>query len=197
MADITLNGGAGERRSMLLPIVLAVLLLAAAGAWFAKVYVHAAVTGSAAAAKVYPVHVEYKRPTSSGGATMTLGGNQTEDALYVLVDVTLKNRSEVPLFLSSFHGRLTLDDDSIMEASVIEKDDLPRLMKMFPQLKTIVDANGSQPLLREETVAKDSTGRGYLVMYYNITQGIWDKRKSAEVSVDFYHQDPLTLPLPR
>lgn len=195
MAELKL--ASGERRSMLVPILLAVLLLAAAGAWFARVYVHPAVTGSVSAASVYPVHVEYKRPTSTGGATMTLGGTQTEDALYVVANVTLQNHSEVPLFLSSFHGRFTLDDDSVMEASVIEKDDLPRLMKMFPQLKALADATGTQPLQRDQTVAKDASGRGYVVMYYNIPPGIWEKRKAAEVNIEFYHQDPLTLRLPK
>ena len=194
MAELKLSSG--ERRSMLVPIVLAVLLLAAAGAWFAKVYVHPAVTGSVSATSVYPVHVEYKAPKYQGPASMA-AANQTEDALYVVANVTLENHSEVPLFLSSFHGSFTLEDGSVMQASPIETTDLPRLLKMFPQLKTLTDATGTQPLQREQTVAKGATGRGYLVMYYNVPPGYWEKRKAAYVNVEFYHQDPLTLPLPR
>lgn len=195
MADLKLHAGA-ERRSMLVPILLAVLLLAAAGAWFAKVYVHPSVTGSVSATSVYPVHVEYKGPKYQGAATM-VASNQTEDALYVVANVTLQNHSDVPLFLSSFHGSFTLEDGSVMQASPIETTDLPRLLKMFPQLKTLVDSTGAQPLQREQTVAKDATGRGYLVMYYNIPPGVWEKRKAADVQIEFYHQDPLTLHLPR
>ena len=195
MAEMKLDGGVSGRRSMWLPVVLALLILAAAGAWFAKVYVHAAVTGSVATAKVYPVHVEYKRPF--GGRTQIVGSNQAEDALYVVADVALNNRSEVPLFLSSFHGSFTLDDGTVMEASVIEHDDLPRLQKMFPQVKSLTDSTGVPPLQREQTVAKNATGRGYVVMYYNIPQSVWDKCKAADVSVEFYHQDKLTLPLPK
>lgn len=194
MAELKLHSG--ERRSMLVPILLAVLLLAAAGAWFARVYVHPAVTGSVSAASVYPVHVEYKGPKYQGPAAMVTA-NQTEDALYVVANVTVQNHSEVPLFLSSFHGGFTLEDGSVMQASLIETTDLPRLLKMFPQLKTLTDATGTQPLQRDQTVAKDASGRGYLVMYYNIPPGIWEKRKAAEVNIDFYHQDPLTLSLPR
>ncbi|MGI4756091.1 MAG: hypothetical protein ACRYGF_04490 [Janthinobacterium lividum] len=195
MAEMKFDGGTAPRRSMLVPILLALLALAAAGAWFAKVYVHASVTGTATAVKTFPVHVVYKHPT--GGNNMTVGADQTEDALYVVADVMLHNRSEVPLFLSSFHGSFTLGDGSVMEANLIEKDDLPRIMAMFPKLKAEADALGTGPLLREASVAKGATGRGYLVMYYNIPQGIWDQRKSADVSVDFYHQDRLTLPLPK
>ncbi len=194
MAELKLRPG--ERRSMLVPILLAVLLLAAAGAWFAKVYLHPAVTGSVAATSVYPVHEEYKGPKYQGPAAM-VAADQTEDALYVVANITLQNHSEVPLFLSSFHGEFTLQDGSVMQASPIETTDLPRLLKMFPQLKTLTDATGTQPLQRDQTVAKDGTGRGYLVMYYNIPPGIWEKRKAAEVTIDFYHQDKLTLPLPK
>lgn len=196
MAEIKLDGGS-ERRSMLLPIVLAVVVLLVAGAWFAKVYVQPAVTASVTSATLYPVHVEYKRPKHRGGAIMTLGSPQTEDALYVVADVLLQDHSDVPLFLSSFHGSLTLQDGAVMQASTIESGDLPRLFKMFPTLKALADATGSQPLQREQTVAKGSTGRGYLVMSYNIPQSIWDKRRAADVSIEFYHQEPLTLLLPK
>ncbi len=194
MAELKLDAG-NERRSMLVPILLAVLLLAAAGAWFAKVYLHPAVTGSVSASSVYPVHVEYKGPKYQGPAAM-VSANQTEDALYVVANVSLQNHSEIPLFLSSFHGSFTLEDGSVMQASLIETADLPRLMKMFPQLKALADATGTQPLQRDQTVAKDGQDRGYLVMYYNIPPGIWEKRKAADVNLEFYHQDPLTLPLP-
>ncbi len=194
MAELKLSSG--ERRSMLVPVLLAVLLLAAAGAWFAKVYVHPAVTGSVSAISVYPVHVEYKAPKYQGPASMVTA-NQTEDALYVVANVTLENHSEVPLFLSSFHGSFTLEDGSVMQASPIETVDLPRLLKMFPQFKTLADATGTPPLQREQTIAKGATGRGYLVMYYNVPPGYWEKRKAADVNIEFYHQDPLTLPLPR
>lgn len=195
MADIKLDGGTGPRRSMLVPILLALVVLAAAGAWFAKVYVHPSVTGSVTAVKTFPVHVVYKHAT--GGNNMTVGADQTEDALYVITDVSLNNEGEVPLFLSSFRGSFTLEDGSVMQASVIEKDDIPRVLKMFPPLKAEADLLGSQPLLREASVAKNATARGYLVMYYNVPPSIWDKRKAAEVKVEFYHQDPMTLSLPK
>ncbi len=195
MADMKLDGGVQQQqRSMLLPILLALLVLAGAGAWFARVYVHPAVTGSVDGVQVFPVHVEYKR--GNGGSGMLVGADQTEDALYVVADIALSNKSEVPLFLSSFSGSFTTDDGTIMEANIIEKDDLPRLMTMFPKLKSLADAAGT-PLLRESSVAKDTNARGYVVMSYNIPQAVWDKRKSAEVAVDFYHQDRLTMPLPR
>ena len=192
MAEITLTGGAQKQRSMLIPILLAVLVLAAAGAWFAKTYVHASVNGSIDRVALFPLHVEYKR-----GTGMLVGGNETQEELYVVADVSLTDRAEVPLFIKELSGSFIGEDGSLFEANVIDKNDLPRLMTMFPKLKTVADSIGTQPLVREGTIAKGATGRGYVVLLYNIPQSVWDKRKSAEVGVDFYHQDKLTLPFPK
>ena len=196
MANLELNSGMGARRSMLVPVLLALLILAAAGAWFAKVYVHPSITASVSDAKVYPVRTEYK-PLASGTGTMMVGSKHTEDSLYVLVQITLRNRLEAPLFLSSSHGSFTLEDGSVMEASMIETSDLPRLFKMFPALRTMADATTAKPLERDGEIAKSAESKGYLLMYYNVAQDVWEKRKSAEVSIDLYHQDRLTLLLPQ
>ncbi len=177
---------------MLVPILLALLVLAAAGAWFAKTYVHASVAGSVDRVALFPLHVEYKR-----GPGMLVGANETQDELYVVADVSLTDRTEVPLFIKELTASFIGQDGSMFEAHVIDKNDLPRLMTMFPKLKATVDGVGTPPLVREETIAKGASGRGYLVLLYNIPQSVWDTRKSAEVSIDFYHQDKLTLPIPK
>lgn len=192
MADLNFNTGENRSRSMLLPIVLALVVLAAAGAWFTRTYVHASVTGSVDHVALYPVHTEYKR-----GSGILVGQNQTEDALYVIADVTLHDRSEVPLFVKSMSGTFTMDDGTEVDANVIDQNDIARLMAMFPKLKAAADSLGSKPLQRESTVAAGATGGGYVILSYNVPQSVWEKRKAAGVSIDFYHQDELTLPLPK
>jgi hypothetical protein len=192
VAEIKLDGGETKQRSMLVPIVLALLVLGVAGAWFAKVYLHPAVTGTVDKVELYPVHTVYKR---QGG--MLVGADQTEDALYVVAKVTLQDHSEVPLFIKDITGTFTTDDGTEVHASAIEKADLPRLAAMFPKLKPAMDATGPDPLVREGTVPVGASGSGYVVLMYNIPQPIWDKRKAATVSVDFYHQDPVTLQVPK
>ena len=191
MADIRLDGGETKQRSMLLPILLALLVLAVAGTWFAKTYVHASVGGAVDRVALFPYHVEYKRPEG-----MMVGANATDDELYVIANVSLTDRTEVPLFLKELTGSFLGEDGSLFEAHLIDKNDLPRLMQMFPALKAKADSMGTQPLVREQTIPTGSTGRGYVVLLYNIPQSVWDKRKSAEVSVDFYHQDKVSLPIP-
>ena len=177
---------------MLLPVGLALLVLAGVGAWFAHVYLHPSVTGAVNRVLLYPVHVEYKQTTGIAGSA-----NQTNDELYVVADLTLHDQSEVPLFISGFAGSFTMEDGTEMESSVIATADVPRLLAMYPKLKSDVDATGLAPLATESTVPKGTTAHGYVVLTYNVPQSIWDKRKEADVTVKFYHQDPLTMPLPR
>ncbi len=190
MAELSLRSEA-KQPSMLLPLVLALLMFAGLGVWFARVYLHPSVTGTVDRVTLYPVHVEYKHDTGLAGSA-----NQTEDELYVVTDITLHDQSEVPLFLSGFTGSFSMDDGTMMESSVISNSDLPRLMQMYPALKSTINATGATPLLTESTVAKGATAHGYIVLTYNVPQSVWDKRKSADVTVKFYHQDPLTMPLP-
>jgi hypothetical protein len=191
MAEIKLEGEP-KQRGMLYPVLGALVVLAILGGWFAKVYLHPAATGSISHVELFPVHTQYTR---AGG--MLVGADQTEDALYVIADVALTDKSEVPLFLKSINGSFTMNDGTVMQANVIDKNDLPRLMLMFPKLKPLADATSPAPLERESKVAVGSTGHGYVVLSYNVPKEVWDKRKSAEVTVDFYHQDPVSLPLPK
>jgi hypothetical protein len=192
VAELTLDGGETKQRSMLIPILVAVLVLAAAGAWFARVYLRPAVTGTVDTVTLYPVHSVFKRPSG-----MVIGPDQTEDALYVIAEVTLHDHSEVPLFLKAINGTFTTDDNIEVQTSAIEKADLPRLAAMFPKMKAAVDAAGPVPLVREGTVPAGGSGSGYVVLVYNVPQAVWDKRKAATVSFDFYHQDPVTLTVPK
>ncbi|SEC26747.1 hypothetical protein [Terriglobus roseus] len=192
MAEIRLNGAEGKQRSMLIPVLIALALLAAGGAWFAKVYLHKEVTGTVDRVGVFPVHTVYAR-----GSGILVGDDQTEDVTYVIPNVVLTDHTEVPLFVKSINGSFTMEDGSVMQATAIEKADLPRLAAMFPKMKPAVDTAGPTPLQSVESIAPGATAGGYVVFAFNVPQAVWDKRKSAEVSIDFYHQDRVTVPLPK
>jgi hypothetical protein len=192
MTEIKLESVEAKQRNMLYPILGALVILALLGGWFAKVYLHASVVGTSDHVELFPVHTQYSR---SGG--MTVGADQTEDALYVIANVALTDKSEVPLFIKGITGSLTMSDGTVMEANVIDKNDLPRLMMMFPKMKPLTEAAGTAPLLRESQVAVGTTGRGYVLLSYNVPKDVWDKREASDVTIDFYHQDPVTVPLPK
>ncbi|AFL89763.1 hypothetical protein Terro_3549 [Terriglobus roseus DSM 18391] len=192
MAEMRLDGGEVKQRGMLIPVLIALVLLAAGGAWFAKVYLHKEVTGKVDRIGVFPVHTVFTR-----GTGILVGENQTEDVTYVIPNIALTDHTEVPLFVKSISGSFTMEDGSVMQAQAIEQSDLPRLAAMFPKMKPAVDTAGTTPLQALPSIAPGATAGGYVVFAYNVPQAIWDKRKSSDVSIDFYHQDRVTLPLPK
>jgi hypothetical protein len=192
MAEMKLDGGKAKQRGMLVPVMIALVILAALGGWFAKVYLHKEVTGAVDRVGLFPVHVEYKR-----GSGMLVGENQSEDVTYVIANVALTDHTEVPLFVKDIKGSFTMEDGTVMQADAIEKVDLPRLAAMYPKMQPAVDSTGPVPLQSLPSVAPGATAGGYVIFAYNVPQAVWDKRKAADVSLDFYHQDRVTLALPK
>ncbi len=192
MADIRLDGGNKRQGSMAIPIVIALVILAALGVWFAKVYLHPEVTAKAGSLQTFTYHAEYAR-----GGGMLVGENQSETVTYVIADISLRDNTEVPLFLKAIDGTMTMEDGTVMTANAIEKADLPRLAAMFPAMKQKVDAVAPSPLLRESSIAPGATGHGYVIFAYNVPLPIWDKRKAADVTISFYHHQTVKIDLPK
>jgi len=192
MAEMKLDGGNTQQRNMLVPILVAIVLLAVGGAWFAKVYLHPEVTATAGQLQTFEYTAKYQR-----GGGVLVGQDQQEVVTYVIADIALKDNTEVPLFLKTIDGSLTMEDGTVMTASAIEKADLPRLAAMFPDMKPKVDAVAPAPLLRESTIAPGATNHGYVIFAYNVPQAVWDKRKAADVTITFYHQDTVKVSLPK
>ncbi|HEY9138293.1 MAG TPA: hypothetical protein VIM67_08480 [Terriglobus sp.] len=192
MAEMKLDGGNTQQRNMLVPILVAIVLLAVGGAWFAKVYLHPEVTATARPLQTFEYTAKYQR-----GGGVLVGQDQQEVVTYVIADIALKDNTEVPLFLKTIDGSLTMEDGTVMTANAIEKADLPRLAAMFPDMKPKVDAVAPAPLLRESTIAPGATNHGYVIFAYNVPQSVWDKRKAADVTITFYHQDTVKVSLPK
>ena len=192
MAEMKLDGGNKQQRGMLVPILVAVVLLAIGGAWFAKIYLHPEVTSTAGTVKTFEYTAKYQR-----GGGVLVGEDQSEVVTYVIADIALKDNTEVPLFLKTIDGSLTMEDGTVMKANAIEKADLPRLAAMFPDMKAKVDAVAPAPLLRESTIAPGASNHGYVIFAYNVPQAVWDKRQASDVSIAFYHQDTVKVNLPK
>ena len=67
MAELNLTGGTAPRRNMLVPILLALVVLAALGGWFAKVFLHPSVGGTVTGSDIYPVHTVFAKPFGTVG----------------------------------------------------------------------------------------------------------------------------------
>jgi hypothetical protein len=124
-----------------------------------------------------------------------IGSLSTIDTdLYVLVNVKLTDNTSHPLFIKDETGVLTAPDHSILESSAILTADLPQVFNAFPDLQKLAD----KPLLRDTEVSPGQTVEGTVLLHYpSATEANWNSRESATVTLDFFHNDPITLNIPQ
>ena len=177
-----------ERRSFLLPalIALAVLAIVIVGIYLYVPHSTADITLTHVA--VLPEHTVFS-------SNSTVVGQQTpaEDDLYILATVRVDNRLRVPLTLDDITGAITAPDGAETTTSALQKNDLPNLYAVFPALVPLASA----PLVRESIIQPAGRAEGMVLLHYPIPQSEWDQRKSASITLNFYNQAPITVPLPK
>jgi hypothetical protein len=177
-----------ERRNFLVPILIAVAVLGGAIAYLYLRTPFSIADVTVTHTNILPTHTVFKT------GSIVLGRQETaEDDLYVLTTVHVDNHLKVPLFLSDITGNLTGPDDSSSDTSAIQQSDLPNLYITFPALKPLA----GDPLLRESTIPPGGHAEGMVLLHFPLTQTDWDNRKSATVTVEFYHQGSATATIPK
>jgi hypothetical protein len=186
MAELTFSQT--ERRSILVPALIAVVVIGTIAAlaffYLPRHTADAAVTHVA----ILPTHTAFKTDSKVVGHV-----DPSEDDLYVLATVRVDNHLHVPLFLKDITATLTSADDSVTTTSAVEERDLASLYTTFPALKPLA----SVPLARESAIDPRGHGEGMVLLHFPIPQSLWDQRKGATITLDFYHQGSLTIPIPK
>ena len=186
MSDLTF--AQSERRSFLVPALasIAVLAIACALAWLyvSQHTVRLSVTHVA----VLPTHTVFPSASKIVGHK-----DPAQDDLYVLATLRVDNSLRSPAYIKDITATLTASDGTVTDASAVEKQDLDDLYLTFPALKPL----SSAPLVRETAVQPGGHAEGMVILNFPATQADWNQRKSADVTVDFYQQSPLTVPIPK
>ena len=191
MADLSFSQPA--RRNLLLPILLALAVLAAATFFILRFTPHSTADVAVTHTSVYPSHVVFKSDSK------VVNSDEIQDDLYILTTLRITNHLRLPLFLKDFNATLIPAPDSgrlPLTASAIEKPDLANLLTTFPALGKLASAQGAQPLFRETQIDPAQTVEGYVIVHFPGTQALWDKRQNASISIDLYHQSSLTANIP-
>jgi hypothetical protein len=175
-----------ERRSYLGPILIALAVLAAAaiGAWF--YFPHHTADLAILQTNVVPTHTEIK-----SGSKLVGHQTESEDDLYVLTTLRIDDKLRDPLFLSDITASLVTSDGTAITTSAVEESDLSAVETAFPQIKSFATA----PLLRESTIQPANHAQGMVMLHFPVTQAAWNNRKSATLTVTFYHQGAITIPI--
>lgn len=178
-----------ESRNFLLPILIALVIV---GGAFGYVYLrpHRIADISVTKVAVLPTHTVFKNGSKLVGAQ-----DETQDAFYVLVTVRIENHLNIPLTINSLTGTLTPPDNTTDPTTVtaIQKSDLDSVYMSFPALKPMA----GPPLLPESSIQPGDHAEGMMLLNFPIAEADWNNRKSASVTITFYHQDPFTIAIPK
>lgn len=186
MTDLTF--AQSERRNFLVPGLIALVILAIGLGIFHLLNPHRVPEVTITHTNTLPTHTVFKTDTKLVGAQ-----DQAQDDFYVLATVRISNRLKFPLTLNEITGTVTGPDDTVVDTTAIGKNDIPNLYVTFPALKPL----GGPPLLPETTIESGAQAEGMVLLHFPITQADWDQRKSATVTFTFYHQDPVTVTIPK
>lgn len=176
-----------ERRSFLVPAVIAVALLVVGIVVSMKIFpatnVQVLVTGT----KLYAVKTVFHSDT------IVVGANETDETLFIATTVKLNNKLRTPSTFDDATLVITDATGAQLTAKAAEKSELPNMTVMFPALKPLI----ATPLLRETEMAPGATAQGELVFSFPVPQAVWDNRKSAEITVGIYHQPSIKVTVPQ
>jgi hypothetical protein len=177
-----------ERRNFLVPGLIAVVVLAAGIGIFALINPYHLPTVTVTHAAVDAEHTVFASDSKLANAKPT-----AQDDLYVVANMHIDNRLKVPITIDDITGTITATNDEEATATAIQKSDLANLFVVFPKLVPL----SGPPLLREATIQPGAQLDGMVILHYALAQTDWDQRKSASVTINFYHQDPVTAPIPK
>jgi hypothetical protein len=178
-----------RRSSLLIPLLIAFVVV---GGISAYVYLrpHRIADITITHTNILPTHTVFRSLSKVVGHE-----DEAQDDLYILTTLHIDNRSKIPLTIDDITATLTPPDDSAepTTASAIPRTDLDGMYVTFPALKPL----SGPPLPRETTIQPGGHAEGMVMLHFPVTEADWNNRKSASITISFYHQDPLTLTIPK
>ncbi len=191
MADLLNPDLTHERstlRTLLVAVVVLVALAAAAFGIFYHHENHAPVELSSTRTLVLPLHSTYTHTGKIAG-----GPEGGDDTTYVVAALHVQDRASVPLFIKDITGSLQLADGTPVSFTRIKPADMDRLLEIVPTLKPVLQHIATPPLQLEQNIPAGTAADGYVVFQLAGPQSAWDTRKTAAITLDFYHQDSTSV----
>jgi hypothetical protein len=162
-----------ERRSFVVPALIAAAVLAGVFALVISLTPHRIADITVTHVAILPTHTVFKAETNLVGA-----GPSAQDELYVLATVRVEDKLNLPLFIKDITGTLTTADGE-ETSSAVEKKDLDNMYVTFPKLVPL----SSAPLVRETAIQPGGHAEGMVLLHFETDQATWDQRKAATVTI--------------
>lgn len=184
MADLTFSQP--ERRSFLVPILLAIAAIAVAIALAIHFF-------PATTVNINHVHTDVLPTETKFSGSTIVGLAETDHVLFVASTIKVDNQLRVPIYLDDFH--ITLTDQSGAEMTVAGDTprELPGFEKNYPGITPLM----ATPLVRNTVIDAGRSAQGTVLFNLTVPKSVWDDRKSAVVKVDLYHQPAIYVTIPK
>ncbi len=183
------------RRNLFAPIATALVLFGIVLGLVLYLTPHTIADISVSQPAIYAAHTVFK------SNSIVVGQDPSQDDLYLIVTVRIQDRLRLPLFIKDFTATLTPSNPDGTPAepitsSAVQKLDIPNLYTSFPALKALAAQQTAQPLYREIQIDPGNFTEGTVLLHFPVTQTTWNQRKTATLTIDFYHQGQLSVPIP-
>lgn len=179
-------------RSPVLPVVLALIIMAAVAVAIYLVIPHKVTDLSVSKVDLFAPHTQFG--ATQGGSVHVLGeAAQSEDDLYVIAHINITNKLHQPVIISGWSATAMFKDGSTQDSTYVAKSSLPRLEQIFPQVASLV----TDPIGDGDELDPGATKSGSIVLLFpNTTQDKWNSKGSAVLTVDLHQHVSQTVKLP-
>jgi len=178
-------------RSTLTAVILAFVIMLAVAAGIYLLIPHKLTAITVTKVDVFAPHTEF---TPSEGDSVHVVGEpgQAEDDLYVVAHLNMTDKLSQRVFINGWSGTITLADGTSRDATYVAKSQLPRLQQIFPQIASLA----TTPIGDGDELDPGVNNSGSIVLLFpNTTQDEWNKRRSAELTLNIRDHGPQTVKL--
>ena len=164
-----------SRSGMLVPIILAVIILAALAVTLVHYTYHSDfASGMVLTTRTYAVHRD--APPVAG---MQVVGAGAEDSLYVIPDIEIRNHLSMPITVESMSMELVLGDGSTLQCIGAHHNDFDTVFARYPELAGMEKLTGGYPLDRDTQIETGAIAHGNVMVHFPIPLEVWQHRQSA------------------
>lgn len=176
-----------ERRSLLVPVVLALAALALAAGLAMHFFPVGTVNAEHVHTALLPTTTVYK------AQSIVVGQNEVAKTLFIASTVRVQNGMRVPVYVDNVFLTLTDASGAELTEKGLSRQDIATAEQSFPRLKPLLTG----PMLQDAAIDPRKSAEGTILFSLSVPQELWDARKSAVVKVDLYHQGSVYVTIPK
>jgi hypothetical protein len=142
-------------------------------------------SGQVLSVNIYPIHRDLKAAAGTEGMQ---GSGDSYDHLILLADVSIKNETNIPLFLRDMYADVQLQENPQRSAAATVTS-LEKVFIAYPELKQYQKT----PLARDITLQPGQQVEGEMGFVFPMSKAEWDSRDGLDLTFIFLHQNALKL----